>query len=63
MRKHRTETRKFEDIGVEERGMYIRAASERMSRTISSKDSAVQQNVVQIAEQLFYDDYFDVLME
>ena len=62
MRKHRTETRKFEDIGAEERGMYIRAASERMSRTISSKDSTVE-NVVAIAEQLFYDDNFDVLME
>ena len=62
MSKHRTETRKFEDIGVEERGMYIRAASERMSRTISSKDTA-QQNVVQIAEDLFYDDNFEVLME
>jgi hypothetical protein len=62
MKNKYVEARRFEDIGVEERSLYMRAAVNKMERTVSSKDSSVS-NVVEIAEQLFYDDDFSILVE
>lgn len=55
-------SRRFEDIGVEERALYMRAAANKMERSLTSKNSSAQ-NVVEIAEELFYNDDFTLLSE
>jgi len=62
MKNKYVESRRFEDIGVEERALYMRAAANKMERSFTSNNSSAQ-NVVEIAEELFYNDDFTLLSE